>query len=76
MMALKFSKEQKERLKRVVTFNADHPEVFWWSMKYYHKENRLTELLENDPNYKKECCEEMRKIREKYAQKYIDGGLL
>lgn len=75
-MALKFSKEQKERLKRVVAFNTDHPEVFWWGMEYYHKENRLTALMENDPDYKKECREEMKKLREKYAQKYMDEGLL
>ena len=71
-----FSEKQKEMLKRAMAINTVPPEVFWRCMENYHKQNRLAALVENDPDYKKECYEEIRKIREKYEQKYMDEGLL
>lgn len=75
MMALKISEEQKKKLKLGVTIIAN-PDIFLRAMEVQRREDKLAVMLAKDQNYNKEIGEAMKKIREKYAQKYMDEGLL
>ena len=76
MMALNLSKEQIEKAKKAIKFSSEHEELFVVGLKMQRLENKLCLLLERDPEYVKERNELFRQLREKYAQKYINEGLL